>query len=566
MNAFPSGIFGWLRGYRWLDLRADVFAGLTVGVIALPLAIGFAIASGVTPAQGLWTAIIAGLIVSLFGGSRFQISGPTGAFVPVLLAVVIAHGVGGLLAATFLAGLLLLAMGFAGMGHALKYIPFPVVAGFTSGIAVIIFISQMPAFLGVDAGRHEHAPEMVMALVAAWSSVAWQPVVVGSAAFLITFGGPRWARPLPRALIAVVAATVVVWWLQWPVETVAGKFGAVVGGLPGFSWPSIDLATIRQMGGPAVTIALLGGIESLLSATVADGMTDTRHNSNRELIAQGLANMAAPLLGGFASTGAIARTAANIRAGARSPVAGVVHCLFLLAVILAAGPLAGMIPLAALAGVLMAVAVRMAEWDSFSEVWHSSRLDFSVLLLTFLLTVVLDLTAGVAGGLFLAAALFLRNMESITQIKPLTPQSDTEHTGGQSLLGKEVPAGVVLFRLDGPLFFAAAGRLEAALRRHAGRPKIVVFRMRHVPFMDVTGLRALEVACEKMQRDGVTVVIASAQPQPMKIMLKSGLAGRIGLDNFCGNIDHALQRCAELLATSETAGRGRRDKRVSPQD
>ncbi len=529
-------------------MRADAFAGVTVAVIAIPLAIGFGIASGVTPAQGLWTAIIAGLVVSLFGGSKFQISGPTGAFVPVLLAVVIAHGVGGLLAATFMAGLLLLVMGLSGLGYALKYIPFPVVAGFTSGIAVIIFLSQLPAFLGVDVGRHEHAPEMAAAVASAWRGISWQTVLIGGAAFIISFAGPSFLKRFPHALFAVVLTTLAAWWLGWPVDTIAGKFGSVPDNFPGFAWPAFSLDSIRDLAGPAVTIALLGGIESLLSATVADGMTDTRHRSNQELIAQGLANMAAPLFGGFASTGAIARTAANIRAGARTPVAGIVHCGVLLAVVLMAGPLAGMIPLAALAGVLMVVAVRMAEWDSFAEVWHSSRLDFAVLVLTFLLTVVFDLTAGVAGGLFLAVVLFLRKMETLTLVKRLTPQSDTEHTGAQSLLGKEVPDGVVLFRLDGPLFFAAADRLGAALRRYAGKPKIVVFRMRHVPLMDVTGLRAMEVAFEKMHRDGVRVLIASAQPQPMKIMMKSGLAGRIGLDNFCGNIDHALERCREILA------------------
>lgn len=553
MHATRSAVSGFFRGYRWSDLRADLFSGLTVGVIALPLAIGFAIASGVTPAQGLWTAIIAGFIVSVFGGSRFQISGPTGAFVPVLLAVVITHGVAGLLAATFLAGLLLLAMGLARMGYALKYIPFPVVAGFTSGIAVIIFLSQLPAFFGLEIGRREHAPEMAAAVVSAWSSFNWQAATIGGAAFLITLGGPRLARRWPHALIAVVLGTLAMQWLHWPVETIAGKFGAMPAGFPSFAFPKLSLDVIRVLAGPALTIALLGGIESLLSATVADGMTDTRHDSNRELVAQGVANIIAPLFGGFASTGAIARTAANIRAGARGRFSGVVHCVVLLAAIAVAGPLAGMIPLAALAGVLMAVAVRMADWDCFVEVWRSSRLDFSVLCLTFLLTVVFDLTVGVGGGLFLAAALFLRNMESITQVKRLTPQSDTEHTGGQSLLGKDVPAGVVFFRLDGPLFFAAAGRLEAALRRYEGRPSIVVFRMRHVPFMDVTGLRALEVAYERMTHDGVRVLIAGVQPQPMKILLRSGLANRIGLDNFCGNIDHALQKCREILASKTTA-------------
>lgn len=521
---------------------------MTVGVVAVPLAIGFAIASGLTPAQGLWTAIIAGLIVSVCGGSSYQISGPTGAFVPVLLAVVISHGPQALLVATFMAGILLLAMGWSGFGYALKYIPYPVVAGFTAGIAVIIFLSQLPSFLGVDVGRQEHAPEMIMALARSWRGLNWQPAAIGSLSLAICLAGPLFSRRIPHALLAIVIVTAATSLLGWPVATIASRFGEVPAGFPHFHFFPVGLPTIRELAGPAVTIALLGGIESLLSATVADGMTDTRHNSNRELMAQGLANIIAPLFGGFASTGAIARTAVNIRAGARSRMAGIVHSVVLLAVVLVAAPWAGRIPLAAVAGVLISVAIRMAEWDSFAGVWHSSRLDFAVLLLTFFLTVVFDLTAGVGGGLFLAVVLFLHNMESIAQVKPLTPQNDTEHTGGQSLIGKEVPDGVVLFRLNGPLFFAAADRLETALRSQGGKPKIVVFRLRHVPFMDTTGLRALEVAFEKMERDGVKIVIASAQPQPMKIMLRSGLANRIGLDNFCGNIDHALQRCRDLLA------------------
>lgn len=552
MISFRPAIISALRGYTWSGLRSDLAAGLTVGVIALPLAIGFAIASGVSPTQGLWTAIIAGFLISLLGGSRFQIGGPTGAFVPVLLAVVITQGVAGLLAATFLAGILLFLMGLTGFGGALKYVPFPVVAGFTSGIAVIIFLAQLPPFLGIETGQHQHAPEMLAALLQTLGEVSWAALGVGLISLAICLGGPKVLPRWPHALLAIVVTTILAGWLPWPVETLASKFGELPSGLPSFEFPTFSLQMLRDCAAPALTIALLGGIESLLSATVADGMTDTRHNSNQELMAQGIANMTVPFLGGFAATGAIARTAANIRAGARTPVAGIVHSAVLLVLALAAGRLAGLIPLTALAAVLMAVAIRMAEWDSFTEVWRTSRLDFGVLLATFLLTVIFDLTAGVAGGLLMAAFLFVRNMESLTSVRPLTPDSDSEHSGALSLRGKEVPDGVVLFRLEGPLFFAAADRLEAALRSHSGRPKIIIFRMRHVPLMDVTGLKALEVAVEKMHRDGVTVLIAGTQPQPMKIMMASGLVQLLGLDNFCGSLDQALERSRQLLASPQT--------------
>ena len=302
---------------------------------------------------------------------------------------------------------------------------------------------------------------------------------------------------------------------------------------------------------PAATIAALGGIESLLSAAVADGMTDTRHDSNQELLGQGIANLLTPLIGGIAATGAIARTAANIRSGARSPVAGIIHALALLAVALVAAPLAKYIPLATLSAILITVALRMAEWDTFAELWRGPRSDFAVMLATFLLTVVFDLTVGVGAGLAMAVVLFVRHMEEMAQVKLLTPESDIEMEGSNSLRGKVIPPGVVLYRIQGPLFFAAADKLEAALRGSGGRPKIVVFRMRHVPAMDATGLHAFEIAVEKMQRDHVRVLLTAVQPQPMKVMFAAGLVDRIGLENVCANIDEALARCATLLAVPE---------------
>jgi SulP family sulfate permease len=533
---------------------ADIGAGLTVGVIALPLAIGFGIASGCTPAQGLWTAIVGGLIIAIFGGSRFQIGGPTGAFVPVLAAVVVAHGYEGLAIATILAGILLVLAGLFKLGALLRYIPFPVVAGFTSGIAVIIFLGQVPEFLGLDLERGGHAPELAWSIVRQLADTNWQAATVGLLGLGLALFFPKLTRRVPAAIVAVLATSALVAIFDWPVATIGSKFGGLPSGLPGWHWPVFSLDSVRELMGPAFTIAALGAIESLLSATVADGMTDTRHDSNSELIGQGLANIVAPLFGGFAATGAIARTAANIRSGGRSPVSGIVHSLSLLIFILAAAPLAAHIPLAGLAAVLMAVAIRMAEWDTFAETWRGSRAEFATLAATFLLTVLFDLTIGVSIGLVIAVVLFVKRMEEISHVNLLTPDDDTEHDGALSVRGKTVPDGVVLFRFEGPLFFAVVAKLEAALRAHSGRPEIVIFRLRHVPTIDASALHALQIAIEKMQRDGVKILLTAVQAQPMKVLISSGLADSLGRENFSAHIDAALARAAQLLEDDRGPG------------
>lgn len=542
-----------LTAWRQLDresLVQDLGAGITVGVIALPLAVGFGIASGATPQQGLWTAIIAGLIIALLGGSRFQIGGPTGAFVPVLASVVAAHGYAGLATATVMAGVLLVLMGVFKLGALLRYVPFPVIAGFTSGIAVIILLGQLPEFLGLTFQRPGDAPELAAEIIKHLEQTRWQTAVIGLFSLVIVFLWPKVTKKIPAAIVAVIGGTVLASLLGWPVATIGSKFGELPAGFPGWHAPAFSLELLRELMAPAFTIAALGGIESLLSASVADGMTDTRHDSNSELIGQGLANIITPFLGGFAATGAIARTAANIRAGARGPLAGVIHALSLLVFVLVAAPLVSHIPLATLAAVLVGVALRMAEWDTFKELWHSSRPDFVVCVAAFALTVIFDLTIGVGAGLVIAVVLFVKRMEDIAHVRLLTPTNDPEHDGSLSLRGKTVPEGVVLFRFDGPLFFAAVEKLEAALRTHSGRPRIIVFRMRHVPSIDATALHSLEVAIEKMQRDGVHILLTAVQPQPMKLLYQSGLAERLGLDNFCANIDEALARAAKLLAES----------------
>lgn len=536
-----------LRSGTRESLVADAGAGLTVGIIALPLAIGFGIASGVTPQQGLWTAIVAGLLISVFGGSRHQIGGPTGAFVPILAGVVSAHGYAGLATATVMAGVLLVLMGAFRLGALLRYIPFPVVAGFTSGIAVIIFLGQVPDFLGLEFKKPGDAPELLLEIVRHARDASLATLGVGAVSLAVVFLWPRLTRKVPAAIVAVVAGTLMARWLGPEVATIGSRFGSLPGGLPGWHVPDFSLPLLRDLMSSAFTIAALGGIESLLSATVADGMADTRHDSNSELIGQGLANIVTPFFGGFAATGAIARTAANIRAGARGPLAGIIHALVLLAFVLAAAPLAAHIPMAALAAVLIGVAARMAEWDTFRELWDSSRADFAVCAAAFVLTVVLDLTAGVGAGLVMAVVLFVKRMEDVAHVKLLTPTSDTEHDGANSLRGKTVPDGVVLFRFEGPLFFAAVEKLEAALRGHSGKPRIVVFRLRHVPAIDATALHSLEVAVEKMQRDGVRILFTAVQPQPMKLLYQSGVADRVGLENFCASIDEALERSRHLL-------------------
>ncbi len=548
----PASLNSW-RDYTRADFGKDLGAGLTVGVIALPLAIGFGIASGVTPAQGLWTAIAAGFLISALGGSRFQIGGPTGAFVPVLASIVAAHGYGGLALATMMAGVMLIVLGALRLGTILRFIPYPVVAGFTSGIAVIILAAQLNAALGLGLKMPEHVPQQLAALVTHLHAVNWHALAITAFTLVILYGFPHLTRKVPASIVAVIATTLLVVWLGWPVETVGSKFGGIPAGLPGWHFPEISLDRIRELMAAAATIAALGGIESLLSAAVADGMTDTRHDSNQELLGQGIANLLTPLIGGIAATGAIARTAANIRSGARSPMAGIVHALVLLAVALVAAPLAKYIPLATLSAILITVALRMAEWDTFAEIWRGPRSDFGVLVATFLLTVVFDLTIGVGAGLAMAVVLFVRHMEEMAHVKLLTPESDTEMEGSNSLRGKTIPPGVVLYRIQGPLFFAAADKLEVALRGSGGRPKIVIFRMRHVPAMDATGLHAFEIAVEKMLRDHVRVLLTAVQPQPMKVMFAAGLVDRIGLENLCANIDEALTRSARLLHERESS-------------
>ncbi len=535
-----------LQNYGGRAFLRDLLAGITVAIVALPLAIGFAIASGVTPAQGIWTAIIGGFLISAFGGSRVQIGGPTGAFVPIIAGIVASQGYSGLALATILAGVMLMTMGLLRLGALIKYIPFPVIAGFTSGIAVIILVGQLRELLGLHTALPVNALQQVGTILRHLQETDWRPLVIGLGTIGTMALWPQRLRAVPSAIIALIGLTIIAGALHFPIETIGSRFGGIPQGFPALHLPTFSFSRIQALILPAFTIAMLGAIESLLSAMVADGMIASRHDSNQELIGQGLANLVSPWFGGIAATGAIARTATNVRSGGRTPVAGMVHALALLAIVLVAAPLARFIPLATFSGVLMVVAWRMGEWHNFAAMVRGPRGDFWVLLVTFALTVAFGLTVAVGIGLLIAAALFVRQMEAVMQIQIVTPESDLD-TGVDSVREKIVPQGVVVYRFEGPLFFGVAEKLEAALERSTVMPRVVIFRMRNVPAIDGTALRALNLVRERFTRRETRIIFSGLQPQPMKVLFEGGFVDTIGLENICANIDAALERARQMI-------------------
>ena len=538
-----------LRGYRRQMLLSDIIAGITVGIIALPLAIGFGIASGVSPSQGLWTAIIAGFLISALGGSYVQVGGPTGAFVPILFTIAATYGYEGLALATMMAGIFLFAIGAFRLGGLIKFIPYPVVAGFTSGIAVVIAIGQFKQLLGLDIKLPAEALAQFWGILTHLSGTKWQSLALGLLALGIIVGWPKRWRAVPPSIVAIlVTAVIVYFWNPDPqvVATIGSKFGAkAMEGLPHFQLPHLSFQRIQQLMGPALTITMLGAIESLLSAMVADGMIETRHDSNQELMGQGIANFVCPFFGGISATGAIARTATNVRSGGRTPVSGIVHAFTLLVVVLVAAPLAQYLPLAALSAVLLVVAYRMGEWFNFKELARGPGGDYIVLIVTFAMTVAFDLTIAVGFGLALAFVLFVRKMEEITHVRIITGDSDVG-LGGDSIRDKAVPEGVLVYRIEGPFFFGVAEKLEDALNSAQIVPKIVIFRMRAVPAIDGSGLRALEIMLRKFTRRGTKLILSGVQAQPMKVLFNSGFVDKIGLDNICADIDASLERAWEI--------------------
>ena len=548
-------LFTTLRDYTRAQFARDVTAGVIVGIVALPLAIAFAIASGLSPERGLYTAIIAGFLISLLGGSRVQIGGPTGAFVVIVAGIVAQHGVGGLLVATMMAGVMLIAFGLLRFGAAIKFIPYPVTIGFTSGIALIIFSSQIRDLLGLemDAVPAEFVAKWG-AYVRAFETVNPWALLVATLAFTIDLVWPKLERRIPGPFVALIVTTALVQLLHLPVETIGARFGAIHAGLPGPELPHVTLPLLSALVGPAFTIALLAAIESLLSAVVADGMIGGRHRSNMELVAQGVANIASPMFGGMPATGAIARTATNVKNGGRTPVAGIVHSLTLLLITLFFGRWAGLIPLATLAAILVVVAFHMSEWRTFVSEFRAPKSDVAVLLATFLLTVLVDLTVAIEVGMVLAAFLFMRRMAEVTNISVLTheltdPVDDFEHDPN-AVRRRLVPEGVQVYEITGPFFFGAAEMLKDRVGRIAGTPKVLILRLRHVPAIDSTGLHALREIIHRSKREGALVLLSDVHAQPIMALQRSGLYDELGEESIHGNIDDALNRAREHLGLS----------------
>ncbi len=537
-----------LRGYTRAQFFADLTAGFTVGIVALPLAMAFAIASGVKPEAGLFTAVIAGFIISALGGSRVQIGGPTGAFVVIVYGIIARYGVANLAICTIMAGFMLLAMGLTGLGTAIKFIPYPVTMGFTSGIAVLIFSTQIKDFFGltVDKVPADFADKLKV-LGEHFPTLQWPTVALAVTSLLIILFWPKaWARRVPGSIIALLLGTALVMIFQIPVETIGTRFGGIPQGLPALHVPDLSWHNIQNLFAPAVTIALLAAIESLLSAVVADGMIDDRHDSNQELIAQGIANIVSPLFGGIAATGAIARTATNVKNGGRSPIAGIVHAATLLAILLVAAPWAKFIPLATLSAVLIVVAFNMGEWHHFARLRRWPRSDAAVFLTAFSLTVLIDLTVAVEVGMVLAAVLFIKRISETTQIIAVDESTDTEGAH-HSLVGKVVPPGVLIFRIFGAFFFGAADKLETALKGAKQEPRVLILRMRKVVAMDATGLNALEDLYEKMHQRGQYLILSGPHTQPYITMENAGFLEQLGRENVCPHIDASLERAREIL-------------------
>lgn len=530
------------EGYTKKVFVGDLLGGLTVGVVALPLAIALAIASGVKPEQGLYTAIFAGFVIAVLGGSRAQISGPTGAFIVIVYGIVQKYGYDGLVVATLIAGILLVIMGIARMGAFLKFVPYPVVVGFTSAIALIIGSSQVSDFLGL---RIEKVPaDFVNKWISYFqnlSTINPYAVGVGMASLGLILLWPRVTRRVPGSLIAIVAVTVTVQYFDLPVDTIASRFGGVPNSLPLPHLPAVTLELVQQMFAPALTIALLAGLESLLSAVVADGMMGTRHRSNMELVAQGVGNIVSVLFGGIPATGAIARTATNIKSGGKTPVSAIIHCVFLLLVLLFVGKWAALIPMPTLAAVLLVVAYNMCEWREFAHLLRSPRGDVAVLLATFLLTVFIDLTTAIQVGILLAAFLFLQKMSTETHVDLITENlKDDEEFLARDMTGIEIPSGVEVFEIYGSLFFGAVRQFKESIRVVAKKPRVLILRMRQVSSIDASGIRVLEELAGEAAEGGYILIFSAVSRSVFRVMRRSGFVEIAGKKNFASDIFMAL--------------------------
>jgi sulfate permease, SulP family len=554
----PKLISVFREGYTRKMFSGDLMGGLTVGVVALPLAIALAIASGVKPEQGLYTAIFAGLVIAVLGGTRTGISGPTGAFIVIVYGIVQKYGYDGLVVATLIAGVLLIIMGLARMGALLKFIPYPVTVGFTSGIALIIFSSQIGDFLGL------HIERVPADFVEKWieyarhiSTANLYTIGVGLGSLIIIIFWNKITHRLPGQLIAIIVATAVVQIFQLPVETIASRFGDVPNSLPTPQIPSITWQMVQDMFSPALTIAILAGLESLLSAVVADGMTGTRHRSNMELIAQGTGNIVSVIFGGIPATGAIARTATNIKSGGKTPVAAIIHCVFLLLVLLFIGKWAASIPMATLAAVLIVVAYNMSEWREFIHLLKSPRSDVAVLLATFLLTIFIDLTVAIQVGVLLAAFLFMQKMSTETQVSVFSGNLNDDEARGRDMSQIEIPKGVEVFEIYGSLFFGAVSQFKESIRFVAKKPKVLILRMRNVPTIDASAIHILEELANEAREGGYVIVFSAVSRKVYRVMRRSGLVELVGRANFAGDIFAALEIARRYLEVADARGKSR---------
>ena len=542
-----------LRHYSAAAFAADLVAGVTVGLVALPLAMAFAISSGVSPQAGLYCAVITGFIISALGGSRFQIGGPTGAFVVVVSGIVATYGIDGLFMCTMMAGVILIVLGATGMGAAVTYIPRPVIVGFTNGIAVLIASTQLRDFFGV---RLESVPgafwPRIRALAEHVSTVSLPTTVLAVVALVVLLSWNRYVRRVPGYIVVLLAGTALVTALKIPVETIGSRFGGIPRGWPPLVIPKFHVSLIPTLASPALTIALLGALESLMSAVVADRMGGDRHNPNVELIAQGIANVASPLFGGLPATGAIARTATNIRSGARTPVAGLVHALTILVVLLVAAPRARFVPLAVLASILLVIAYNMGEWAEIPELLKLSKMDISVWFVTFALTVFADLTIAVEVGMVLAMFLCIRKVSQTTTVSLVTPDY-VEAGRRHSLQDKDIPDYVSVFRIHGPFLFGAGDKIREIVDRIDTLAPVVILRLRNMTAIDATGLRALEDLADELHGTARALILCGAPKQPAALMRQAEFHEHVGEENICPNIDAALLRAAivrELTAVA----------------
>ena len=547
MNYLKPKLFECLKGYDSKQLLHDIISGIIVAIIALPLSIALAIASGVGPECGLYTAIFAGFCISCFGGSRVQIGGPTAAFVVIIYGIVAQYGLSGLTLATIMAGIILIIMGVCKFGSLIKYIPYTITTGFTCGIGVSLLVGQIKDFLGLQMGSvPSEFIEKIIAYVKNISSISWITLAIGALSIIILVLLPKLSQKIPASLVAIIVATALVKLLDLPVATIGSVFGSLSSKFPTPSLPSVNFEMIKNLISPAFTIALLAGIESLLSCVVSDSMIGDKHNSNAELVGQGIGNIMSGLFGGIPATGAIARTAANVKNGGRSPIAGIVHSIMLLLIVLLLMPLASMIPMTTLAAILIVVACNMCDWRSFARLIKTApKSDSLVLVITFLLTVIFDLVIAIEVGVVLSALLFMSRLSGVTDIKPWRYEGQEDVTEKEAEQLISVPKEIRVFEITGPMFFAAADRLAAIDSKKY--TKVIVIRMRSVPSIDASALKSLNSLVDRCHKKGISIIFSHVNEQPLSAMKKDGIFEGVGENNFCPNITSALEYAESLI-------------------